>query len=402
MVAASEATRATMMRQWVEASLGLLEHLVAVCDEDTAFPWELQWQLKVTVASLEGTNETFPDVPEALVAHVAMAEQLWEANSFLAKDHLLKALDDIFKFYINERCQSIPKVSPVSVELQKVSPPQLQVLVAVVTALDEVVASVTGPHWGKFPDSLYEDLKNFTQNLCAILNKGDVTSLGHCGVPSLGQALATLWATPKTTRANMRAAASAWQELVAKLMDNGDWLAGESTKLCEQVVTAQQLMVAMDKEEVTLEMATHGAQVVAATIEAMGEAVVATRRGHCAEVALEPLQHLVAVCHRATLFNWNMECQLRDIEAILKGTNEVSPDVLKALMAKVAKFEQLWEASTRLAKDHLLEALGVIDKILLSPCGDHGGPSSAGSCTVAEQCQKAIEDIPRLLQESFT
>ncbi|XP_057896499.1 uncharacterized protein LOC131093368 [Melospiza georgiana] len=157
---------------------------------------ELQWRLRDTEAALEGTNETSPDVPEALVAQVAVAEQLWAANACLAKDHLLKALDDIFKFYINddptspsvfgaaekcqratkdiprhlrppERCQSIPKVSPVS-------PPQLQVLVAMVNALDEMVATLMGPHWAKFPDSLYEDLNNFTRSLRSTLNKGGV------------------------------------------------------------------------------------------------------------------------------------------------------------------------------------------------------------------------------------
>ncbi|KAL9822872.1 uncharacterized protein GJ701_016107 isoform 1-T1 [Geothlypis trichas] len=430
-VVASEATRATMVRQRVEAALGLLERLVAACDEATAFPRELQWQLRDTETTLEGTNEASPNVPEDLVAQVAEAERLWEANACLAKDHLLGTLDDIFKFYIDgdpaspnacgvaEQCQraikdiprhlrpsecpqSVPKLSPVTMELHKVSSPRLQVLVAVVTALDEVVATVTGPHWAKFPDSLHEDLKNFTRSLRAFLKHGGVTSLGNSDVPSLRQALATIWATPGTTWANVRAAASAWRELVTRLVDSWDWLVREATKLREKGVTAQQLMVALDKKEVAWAVATYDAQVVAATNEARAEAVAATRRGHWAVVAQEPLQRLVAVCVRATLFYWNMEWQLRDIEAILKGTNEVSPDVLQVLMAKVAKFEWLWDASTRLAKEHLLGTLGVIDKLLLSPCGDHGGLGCPGSRAVAERCQRAIEDIPRLLQESFT
>ncbi|KAL9822885.1 uncharacterized protein GJ701_016113 isoform 2-T2 [Geothlypis trichas] len=412
MMAASEATRATVVRQRVEAALGLLERLVAACDEATAFPRELRRRVWDIVAALEGTNEASPNVPEALLAKVAVAERLWEANARLTKDHLRGTVEvTMFLFTgraspsacgVAERCQratediprllrppecpqSVPRVSSVTMEPQKVSSPQLQVLVAVVAALGEMVATVKGPHWGKFPDSLHEDLKNFIQSLCAFLKHGGVTSVGNSDVPSLRRALATIWATPGTTWANMRAAASAWRELVAKLVDSWDGLAREATKLRERVVMAQQLMVALDKEEVAREMALQGALVVGAT-----------RRGHWPVVALGPLQRLVAVCVGATLFCWNMEWQLRDIEAILKGTNEVSPDVLQALIAKVVMFEWLWEASTRLAKEHLLGTLEDIHNLLLSPCG---GP---GSHAVAERCQRAIEDIPRLLQESFT
>ncbi|XP_059727536.1 uncharacterized protein LOC132340512 [Haemorhous mexicanus] len=480
-VAASEATRATMVRQRVEAALGLPERLVATCHKATAFPRELQRRVGDIEAALKGTNEASCDVPEALVAKMAVAERLWEANTRLAKDHLVGTVDHIYNSYftggpdspsacgVAERCQratediprllrtpecpqSIAQVSPVSMELQEVrqgvvggdrdctggtrglaggasgdkrlikgqrgkgdpleawgplqeatsasksltpplsppqvSPPQLQVLVAVVATLGEVVATMTGPDRGKLlhksPNSLHEGLRRFTRNLCVILDHGSVTSLGHRGVPSLGQALAAHRATPGTTWANVRAAASAWHELVARLVDSWDWLAREATRLCEKVVMDQQLMVALDKEEVAWEMATHDAQVSAATNEAMGEAVVATRRGHWAVVALGPLQRLVATCNRATLFNWNMECRLRDIEAILKGTNEVSPDVLQALVAKVAKFEWLWRASARLAKDHLQGTLGDIHNLLLGPCGDRSGPGGPGSHAVAK------------------
>ncbi|XP_039561829.1 uncharacterized protein LOC120500687, partial [Passer montanus] len=443
-VAGSEATRATKERQLAEVALGLLERLVAACDKATALPRELQWRLEDIEDTLKGTNEASQDVPEDLVDKVAEAKRLWEANAHLAKDHLLGVVDDIVKIYfygapaspsacgVAERCQSaiediprllqlldrpqsIPKVSPVSMKLHEVSPPQLQALVAVVATLGKVVAAVTGPHRGKFLheslDSLHEDLKNFTQSLSKILDHSDVTSLGHCGVtslghhsvtslghhsvPCLGRALATLGATPGTTGASVRAVASAWRESVAKLVDSCDQLAREATKLrdaCGKVVMDQQRMVSRDKEEVAREMATHDAQVVAATNEAMGEAVVATRqamaatkRGHWAVAALGLLQCLVVACDKATLFIWNMECRLKDIKAILKGTNEVSPDVIQALVAKVAEFEWLWVASTRLAKDHLLGTLGVIDNILLSPCGDHGGPGGPVSRAVAER-----------------
>ncbi|XP_058678590.1 uncharacterized protein LOC131570245 [Ammospiza caudacuta] len=433
-VAASEAARATMERQQLEAALGLLECLVAACDEATAFPRELQWRLRDIETTLKVTNWVSTDVPEDLVAKVAEAEQLWVANALLAKDHLLGAIDDVIDNYstggptgpsacgVAEWCQraiediprllqppecprSIPKIFSV-MEPREVPPQQLQALVAVVATLGKVVATLPWPHRDKglheSPSSLHEDLRRFTRSLRSILDHGGVTSLGHSAVPSVRRALATLWATPGTTQANVRTTAKAWRELVAKLVDSWDWLAREATKLREKVVMEQLLMVALDKEEVTLEMATHNGQVVAANVEAMAEAMVATRRGRWAEVALGLLYRLVAACDKATLFYWNVEWQLRDIETILKGTNEASPDVLQALMAKVAKFECLWEASTRLVKDHLLGTLGDIDNILLSPCGGCGAPGGPGSRTVAERCQKAIEDIPRLLQESFT
>ncbi|XP_059727510.1 uncharacterized protein LOC132340501 isoform X8 [Haemorhous mexicanus] len=430
MKAASEARRATMVRQRMEVALGLLERLVAACDEATMFPRELQRLLRNIEAPLEGTNEGSPNVPEALVAKVALAKLLWEANIRVVKNHLVGTVEYIIKFYffghrtgpstcvVAERCQrateditrllrpqerpqGVHKVSPVTMELQ-----ELQALVAVVATLGELVATVTGPHRAKClhksPDSLQEDLRRFTRSLHAILDHGSVTSLSHCGVSSLGQALSALKVTPGTTCAcaSVRAAASAWWELVARLVDSWDWLAREATELRDnhrKMVTEQQMMVTLDKEEVAWEMATHDAQVVSATNEAMAEAGVATRRGHWVVMALGLLQRLVATCDRATLFNWIMECQLKDIEAILKGINEVSPEVLQALVAKVAEFERLWGASTRLAKDHLLGALGDIHDLLLSPCGDHGGPGGPSSRAVAERCQRAIEDIPRLL-----
>ncbi|XP_050843662.1 uncharacterized protein LOC108963779, partial [Serinus canaria] len=351
--AASRARRATMVRQRVEVALGLLERLVAACDEAAMFPRELQRRVGDIVATLKGTNEASPNVPEALVAKVAVAEWLWEANARLAKGHLLGAVPDTIKFYFDgcpdspsacgvaERCQraiedipsllhplecpqGVPKVSPGSMELQELSPLQLQALVAVVATLGEVVATVTGPHREKFlhesSDSLHEDLKNSP----GAFMRSWTTAVSPPWPPCV------------------RAAASAWWELVARLVDRWDWLARVATELHDnhrKVVMEQHLLGALDKEEVAREMATHDAQVVSATNEAMAEAGVATRRGHWAVMALGLLQRLVATCDRATLFNWNMECQLKDIEAILKGTNEMSPDVLQALVAKVAKFE---------------------------------------------------------------
>ncbi|KAL9822874.1 uncharacterized protein GJ701_016108 isoform 1-T1 [Geothlypis trichas] len=466
-VAASEATRATMVRQRVEAALGLLERLVAACDEATAFPRELQRRVGDIVAALEETDEESQDVPEDLVAKVAEAERLWEANARLAKDHLLGTVDDTIQFWftggraspsacgVAERCQratediprllqtpespqSVPEVSPMSLELQEVSPPQLlEALVAMVTALGEVAATVTGPHRGVRrcvpPKELHAALRIFTWSLRRALERPRDASTGKPRVPSLGQALAALGATPGKTWADVRAEGRAWRALVAAREERWKQLKEEITKLrdaCEDAAlawaryqqdkatrrgtagdslaaTAQQLMVARDRDEEASAGAARGAQVVAATNEAMGEAVVATRRAraatrkrHWAEVALEPLQRLVDACDKGTEFVSHMECQLRDIEAALEGTNDASLDVPEDLVAMVAKFEQLWEASTRLFEHHLLGTLGNIHDLLLSPYNGRGGPSGRSSCAVTEQCQRAIEDIPRLLRDS--
>ncbi|XP_059727597.1 uncharacterized protein LOC132340551 [Haemorhous mexicanus] len=143
----------------------------------------------------------------------------------------------------------------------------------------------------------------------------------------------------------------------------------------------------------------------AATNKAMGEAVVAasqaraaTRRGHWAEVALGPLERLVDVCDRATMFIRNMDYCLWEIRIILNRTKKASPNVPVALVAKVAEAEQLWEAGSRLAKERLLGIFELIDNLLLSPSGGPGGPGGPCNRTVDEWCQEAIKDIPRLLQ----
>ncbi|XP_053823900.1 uncharacterized protein LOC128801794 isoform X3 [Vidua chalybeata] len=97
-------------------------------------------------------------------------------------------------------------------------PPQLlKVLVDVVATLGKVAATVTGPQRDEqqlvYPKFLRERLRDFAWSLCKTLNHHGVTSWGHHNVPSLGQALATLGATPGATRADVRASAWAWQEL---------------------------------------------------------------------------------------------------------------------------------------------------------------------------------------------
>nr|XP_026655163.1 uncharacterized protein LOC113460751 [Zonotrichia albicollis] len=247
--AASKATRATMLRR-------------RVGDINTA---------------LKGTNGASPDVPEGLVAKVAEAEQLWEANARLAKDHLLGTLQDI-KFYftigpdpqnacgVAERCQraiediprllqppecpqSIPEVSPVSMEPQKLSPALLQPQVTMVAILGELLdtlprldeMNVLTSRWG-----LYWDLEYFKRNLRATLYRTDstwwrhkITSDDDAPVTSLSWALAAYKSTPGTTWEHVTGAVSEWRSSVSVLVDNWAQLARKATKLpnaCDELI----------------------------------------------------------------------------------------------------------------------------------------------------------------------
>ncbi|XP_077047188.1 uncharacterized protein LOC129134394 [Agelaius phoeniceus] len=458
-VAASEATRATMERQRLEAALGLLERLVAACDEATAFPRELQWRLRDTENALKGTNEASPDVPEDLVAMVAEAERLWEANARLAKDHLLGTLGDIIGFYFNgdptrpsargvaERCQratediprllqvpecpqSVPKICPVSLEPQELSPALLQPQVTVVATLGELLATL--PRRGEMKlvsaVELYWDLVTFTKELRVTLYctegtwwRRNVTSDGGDPVPSLSRALAACRSTPGTTWDCVTMAASEWQGLVAVLVNSWARLARAATKLrnsgieaaaealdraalarerqrrAEIFVTPQENMgelgQALGGEEGAEEEDSYNVQRRTEAWVAASEATRATMVRQRLEAALGLLERLVAACDGATAFPRKLKRRVGDIEVTMEGTNEASPDVPEALVAKVAEAERLWEASARLARDHLLGAVPDASKLWFT-----GGPTSPSACGVAERCQRAIEDIPRLLR----
>ncbi|XP_064261992.1 uncharacterized protein LOC135291661 [Passer domesticus] len=330
---------------------------------------------------------------------------------------------------LSECPRSVPGVSPAVMEPREL----LEALVAVVARLGELAATVAGPYGDVLlavpPESLQKALGTFIGHLR--------DTLDHPGVTSLGEALAALRDNLGATWAHVTAAASTWRDSVATLEDSWARLAREATELrdtCRDtatgeattaatansragdlqvtatcwgtslhslVATARQPPLALDKEEVASAVAAHDARMEAAASEveaatkAMEEAVVATneaeaatRRGQRAEVALGLLERLVAACDKATAFPRELQRQLGDIEATLEGTNQASPDVPEALVAMVAKAERLWEASARLATCHLLRALGDIRRL-------PGGP---GGRAVAERCQRAMEDIPTLLQ----
>ncbi|XP_064255506.1 uncharacterized protein LOC135286323 [Passer domesticus] len=133
---------------------------------------------------------------------------------------------------------------------------------------------------------------------------------------------------------------------------------------------------------------------MAEAVMAASQARVTTRTGHWTEVALGPLERLEDTCDRDTEFISYIKCQLEDIESTLKWAHEVFPDDPEHLVAKVAKAEQLWEASTCLFTCHLLGTLGNIHDLLLSPCGGGSGPGGPGSHVVAEWCP-LLPSLPR-------
>ncbi|TRZ04975.1 hypothetical protein HGM15179_022131 [Zosterops borbonicus] len=102
------------------------------------------------------------------------------------------------------------------------------------------------------------------------------------------------------------------------------------------------------------------------------------------------------------MFPWDLESWLEGLMDSEECT-EVSPDNRKSPLAKAKELcgaQWLLEASARLITDHLLGTLEEIRKFLWSPSGGSGGPGGPFGRAVAERCQRAIEDIPRLLGDS--
>ncbi|XP_063037867.1 uncharacterized protein LOC134432929 [Melospiza melodia melodia] len=429
MVAASEATRATKQRQWVWAALGLLQRLVAACDEATAFARELQRLLGDTKIALEATKEKSPDVPEdseaacdeaatfrwslwhvfrrlkatqketkkklpdALVAKVDEAEQLWEANVRLAKDHLLGTVDDITKFYftdfpvspgpcgVAERCQramediprllrpperpqGVPKVSPVSTEPQELSRALLQPQVTVVATLGELLATL--PTWKEMlllesPKRLHRGLKEFTKELWLTLHCMDDARRRHIVTDDdddglltfLSRALAALRSTPQSTQGRVAMVASEWQQAVSVLVDRWAQLAGKATELHDTCRVATEAMTARARE----------LQAKAAPCGKAEEHRVELGQGLGGDegakvVARCESQCLVAACDRAAVLPRELQRLLGDIKADLEGTKKKFPNITKDL---VAMAERLWEANAQLARNHLL---GAVDDFL--------------------------------------
>ncbi|XP_066196267.1 uncharacterized protein [Sylvia atricapilla] len=298
----------------------------------------------------------------------------------------------------------------------------LEALVAPVATLGELAATVTAPRrrvWPLlYPESLHKKLRDFTWTLRDTLDHPSVNVLDQHGVTSLDQAVATLEATSGVTWADVRATVRAWQGSLRLLEENWYLLECKATELCntwkisatEEATTTSQAGELQDEtppsqgtagdNRVTAAPQPSVALPLVVATKAREEAVMATRRGQRQKEALELLKHLEVACSKAKVLPLELLRGLGHIEAALEGTQEVSRDVPKALAAMVAKAKLLCEASARLARRHLLVTLGEIDFLLLSPSGSSGGPGGPRGRAVAERCQRAIEDIPRLLEDS--
>nr|XP_054510021.1 uncharacterized protein LOC129134393 [Agelaius phoeniceus] len=211
---------------------------------------------------------------------MAEAERLWEANARLAKDHLLGAVPDASKLWftggptspgacgVAERCQratediprllqtpespqSVPRESPVSLELQELSPALLQPQVTAVATLGELLATL--PRWDEemmmlleSPRCLYSELLGFTEEFRCTPYGIDEAWFRRNGTSedptptSLSRALAAYRSTPWTTWFHVRLAASEWQEAVDGRVEIWADLARKATKLrnaCRATVT---------------------------------------------------------------------------------------------------------------------------------------------------------------------
>ncbi|XP_063037847.1 uncharacterized protein LOC134432905 [Melospiza melodia melodia] len=319
-------------------------------------------------------------------------------------------------------------------EAKELSPALLQPQVTVVAILGELLDTM--PRWDEVPlkslEYLYSKLVDFSRKLRDTTESiydtwwhRDVTSNNKARLASLSGALAAYENTPWTSWDCVKMVARHWLGSADKCLENSTELGRKATELlntCRDLATeeateeatatarareqlglaardgtAQERMVelgqALGREEEAKVVSGHGDQVRREARVAASEATRATMERQRLEVSLELVERLVTACDKATAFPRELKRRVGDIVATLEGTNEVSPDVPKDLVAKVAVAEQLWEANACLVHDHLVGPVDDITKCLFT-----GGPTSPSAFGVAERCQRAIEDIPRLLR----
>ncbi|XP_039578633.1 uncharacterized protein LOC120508785 isoform X2 [Passer montanus] len=314
-------------------------------------------------------------------------------------------------------------------EPRELSPALLQPQVTVVATLAELLAAAPGENETPLVSPRCH-LERFATELRVTLSRTAGTCWHHSvasndgdAATSLSQALAAYGSMARSSRKRVAMVAVVWYMAVRGLGDSWARLARKASKLrraCGDAATrmdtrmdtkgdtkaatararrlqdeaardgtAQENVVeqgqALSREEGAEVVAGHEARVAAS------EATTATMERQRLEVTLGLLERLVAACDEAAALPRQLQHLLRDIEAALEGTNDPSPEVPKDLVAKVAEAERLWEANTCLAEDHLLGAVGDIIEFCIN--GGRSGPSG-----VAERCQRAIEDIPRLLR----
>ncbi|KAL9822862.1 uncharacterized protein GJ701_016096 [Geothlypis trichas] len=280
--------------------------------------------------------------------------------------------------------------------------------------------------------SLYQDVEEFTRELRATLYRTDdtwrgwnVTNDDVNPLTSLSQALAAYESTPRTSQKPVLWPIIYWYMSLGGVKESWAELAKKATELhntCRVTVTeaanraatatawarelqdeaaragtAQENMVglgqALGREEGAEVVAGGEAQVRRRAMVAAREATRATMVRTAVEAALGLLDALVAACDEATAFPRELSHLPRDMEDTLEGRKKDSSNVPEALVAKAAVAKRLWEASARQATRHLVRTFPDAIKFLFS-----GGPTSPSACGVAERCQRATEDIPRLLR----
>ncbi|OXB51717.1 hypothetical protein ASZ78_016897 [Callipepla squamata] len=160
-----------------------------------------------------------------------------------------------------------------------------------------------------------------------------------------------------------------------------------------EVVAAHDAQVAEAGE--ALQAASKATEEVAAAVVA---AVAAKERGQHAAVAHGLLEQLVAACMGACNYYSHVDHCLRDIKALLHvTTGDHGPGVPKATTGDMAVpkelvvvAEVLWDASARLAQEHLLATLWGVWSLLATS-------SITEATKVTQSCQEATNILPRLL-----
>ncbi|XP_065589567.1 uncharacterized protein LOC136046759 [Cyrtonyx montezumae] len=169
-------------------------------------------------------------------------------------------------------------------------------------------------------------------------------------------------------------------------------VSSEVTEVTE-VVAAHDAQVAEAREE--LQAASKATEEVAAAVVA---AVAAKERGQHAAVAHGLLEQLVAACMGAYSYYSHVDHCLRDIKAMLHVTSgDHGPDVPKATNGDmgvptelVVVAEVLWDASARLAQEHLLATVRGVRSLLATS-------SVTDATKVTQSCQEATNALPKLL-----
>ncbi|XP_063037883.1 uncharacterized protein LOC134432950 isoform X1 [Melospiza melodia melodia] len=354
-----------------------------------------------------------------------MSRLLYSSLAYDEADWCLRAVEDIPRpLRSPERSQSNPQVSPVSGEPQELSPALLLPQVTMVAILGKQADILPRRDTKRLKslEYLYSKLVDFCMKLGATMKsiqdpwwRRNVTSNDKARPASLSMALAAYQHTPWTNWRHVVAEAWHWLGSLNGQLENSAEVARAAPELlsiCRELAAeaateeatarareqqaraarygaARERMVALGKDE----RARRKTRVKREAKVAASKARRATMMRQRVEAALELLERLVTVSKEATALPRELQRRVGDIADALESMNDEPPNVPEDLVAKVGKAEWLWEANAHLAKGHLVGAIDNITKFL-----SNGGRASPSVSEVAEQCRRATEGIPRLLQ----